>query len=69
MTHHDQKLTAPVFLASLVTVFVFGILMTLPLAYVLMLFAGNVGLNLSFVGAIPGAILLTAVRAKVDKKE
>ena len=48
---------------ALVLIFVVAIIMAAPLTWFLMLFLGNLGINISFFGCIPGAFVLGIVGA------
>lgn len=57
-------------LTSLVALVIFGILValfSLPATYLLMLFLGNLGLEVGFFGALPGGILLSLLYPNKNK--
>lgn len=59
------------FVASVVVfvvVWALAFVLAVPGAFLLMLFLGNVGVNVSFWGAFPGAFLLAIIRSQVNNK-
>lgn len=50
-------------IAAFIALFLVGLVLALPTAFFLMLFLGNLGINLSFWGAIPGALTLAALKS------
>ncbi len=61
---HDRREVAMI--KTLVFGFIFFLLATFPATWLLMLFAGNVGLELSYWGTLPLGILVSALLAGVS---
>lgn len=53
------------FILSILTLAAFAIVLAFPFAWLGMLFLGNLGVNVSFIGTLPGAIVLTTLASDV----
>lgn len=51
--------------AILLAMFLMAALFAVPSTYILMLFLGNLGLNVSFWGALPGGLLIGTLASRV----
>lgn len=57
------------YIAAFILLLLIAVAFALPITYFLMLFAGNVGVDLSFWGALPGGIVLSFIKTRVNNKQ
>lgn len=59
----STKVTPTVGLLAIILMFAVATVLSLPAAFFLMLFLGNVGLHLSFLACVPGALVIAALKS------
>lgn len=63
MNKAPVKITPAVGLLAVVLLFIVAAVLALPAAFFLMLFLGNLGLHLSFIACLPGAMVIAALKS------
>lgn len=59
----STKVTPAVGLLAVIMLFALATLLALPAAFFLMLFLGNLGVHLSFIACLPGALVIAALKS------
>ena len=57
-----------ILLFTLILTFATALVLAAPVAWLLMLFFGNLGVHIGFWGCVPGAILIGMLRTSVETK-
>lgn len=62
------KVGLAAYIAAGILLWLIIIVVALPTTYLAMLFLGNLGVNVGFWGVLPGAIILSALKTRVNSK-
>lgn len=69
MNKAPVKVTPAVGLLAVILLFIVAAVLAVPAAFFLMLFLGNLGVHLSFIGCLPGAMVIAALKSTTTTRK